>query len=81
MRYGMLGRVTGTDSLAGLLSTLQAVVSRRHQPIGQDRKGLPAWLTDSAPHPDAGALVIMALAKSPSMADDRIVMANRTAPR
>jgi hypothetical protein len=81
MRCCTLGRLTGSDPLAGLLSTPQAVVSERHQPIRQYREGLPAWLTDSAPHPDGGALVIMALAKPPSMADDRIVMANRTAPR
>jgi hypothetical protein len=81
MRCCTLGTLAGSDPLAGLLSTLQAVVSERQQPIRQYRKGLPAWLTDSAPHPDAGALVIMALAKSPSMADDRMGMTNRTAPR
>jgi hypothetical protein len=76
-----LGRLTGSDPLAGLLSILQAVVSERHQPIRQYREGLPTWLTDSAPHPDAGALAIMALTKSPSMTDDRVVVTNRTAPR
>jgi len=53
----------------------------RRQPIRQDREGLPARLTDSAPHPQAGAPVIVALTKSPAVADDGVVLANRTAPR
>jgi hypothetical protein len=81
MRCCTLGRLTGSDPLAGLLSTPQAVVSERHQPIRQYREGLLAWFTDSAPYPDGSVLVVMALTKSPSMADDRVVMANRTAPR
>ena len=77
----LLHRVTGTDPLPGQLPTPQSVVPGRRQLIRQDREGLAARLTDSAPHPDAGAPVIVALTKSPAVADDRIVMANRTAPR
>ena len=53
-------RIAGGDPLTGLLSAVQAVVPGRRQPIGQDREGLPARLTDSAPHPDAFVLVIVA---------------------
>jgi hypothetical protein len=38
-------------------------------------------MTDSTPHPDVFVPVIMGLAESPSMADDRVVVANRTLPR
>ena len=68
------------DPLAGLPSTLQGVVPRRRQPIWQDREGLLARLTDSAPHPHAGVPIIVALTKSPSVADDGVVLANRTSP-
>jgi hypothetical protein len=77
----LLGRVTGTDPLTGLLAATQAVVPGRRQPIRQDRESLPARLTDSAPHPHADAPVIVALTKSPSVADDRVAMANGTSPR
>ena len=55
--------------------------AERRQPIGQDREGLPARLTDSAPHPDAFVPVIVGLPESPSVADDRVVAAKRTSPR
>ena len=80
MRCGLLGRVAGTDPLTGLLSAPQAVVPERRQPIRQNRVGLLAWVTDSAPHPDAGTPVIVGLAKSPPVPDDRVAMANRTTP-
>jgi hypothetical protein len=38
-------------------------------------------MTDSAPHPNAIVPVIVGLAEPPSMADDRVVPANRTLPR
>ena len=38
-------------------------------------------VADSAPHPDAFVLVIMALTESPSVADDRVVAADGTSPR
>ena len=37
--------------------------------------------TDSASHPNAFVAVIVGLAEPPSMADDRVVAANRTSPR
>ena len=51
------------------------------EPIGEDREGLVARLTDSASYPEAFVLVIMALAESPSVADDRVVPTDRTSPR
>jgi hypothetical protein len=81
VRCCLLGRITGGDPLAGLLSTPQAVVSRRYQPMGQDREGLLARQTDSAPHPDAIAPIIVALTESPAMPDDGVVTAKRTSPR
>jgi hypothetical protein len=77
----LLGSITGGDALARLLSTTKAVVAGWHQPIGQNREGLPARLTDSAPDPDAFVLVIVALTEPPSVADDRVVAANGTSPR
>jgi len=38
-------------------------------------------VTDPAPYPDASTLVIVSLAKSPAVTDDRVVVANRALPR
>ena len=38
-------------------------------------------MTDPASHPDAFVVVIVGLAGTLSMADDRVVAANRTPPR
>ncbi len=38
-------------------------------------------MTDSASHPDAFVPVVVGLSGTPSMADDRVVPANRTSPR
>ena len=81
MRRCLLNGIAGGDALTGLLPATQAEMRRRRQPIGQDREGLPARLTDSAPHPDAFVPVIVGLAEPPSMADDRVVAAERTPPR
>ena len=81
MRCCLLDRIASGDPLAGLLSAPQAVVSRRRQPIGQDREGLSTRQTDSAPHPDATVPVIVALTESPAVPDDCVVTANRTSPR
>jgi len=70
--------MTSRDPLAELLATVQAVTPRRCQPIGQDRIGLLARLTDSAPHPDVRAIVIVALTEALSVADDRVAVADRT---
>jgi hypothetical protein len=81
VRYCLFGRVTGADPLTGLLSTMQAVVPGRRQPIRQDREGLAARVTDSPPHPDACVPIVVALTESPAVTDDRVVTANGTSPR
>ena len=77
----MLGGITGGDVLTSLLPAVEAVMAGWRQPIGQDREGLPARLTDSAPHPDPFVLAVVALTQSPSVADDRVIPANGTSPR
>ena len=81
VRCCLFGRIAGSDMFTGLASATQAIVPRRRQPIGQDRERLPARPTDSAPHPHAGTPVIVTLTQPPSVADDRVVLANRTTPR
>jgi len=81
VRCCLFGRIADADPLTGLVSATQAIVPRRRQPIWQDREGLLARPTDSAPHPNACAPIIVALTKAPSVADDGVVLANRTAPR
>ena len=49
--------------------------------MGQDRKRLSAWMTDSAPHQHPLMLIVVGLAEPPSMADDRVVPADRALPR
>jgi hypothetical protein len=73
--------IAGRDVFAGLLPATQAERGRRDQPIGQDRERLSAGVTDPAPYPDASPLVIVSLAKSPAVTDDRVVVANRALPR
>src|SRR6202011_5467727 len=75
VRCCLFGRIADADPLTGLVSATQAIVPRRRQPIWQDREGLLARPTDSAPHPNACAPIIVALTKAPAVADDRIVMA------
>jgi len=81
MRRCLLNGITCGDALTGLLSAMQTERRRRSEPIGQDGEGLVARMTDSAAHPNVFVLVIVGLAEPPSMADDRVVAANRTAPR
>jgi hypothetical protein len=38
-------------------------------------------MTDSTTHPNAFMAIVVGLAEPPSMADDRVVVANRTTPR
>ena len=80
MRRRLLGSIAGGDPFARLLPAVKAVVAGWRQPIRQNGEGLPARLTDSAPHPDAFVLVVVALASAPSMADDGVVKANGTSP-
>jgi len=81
VRRGLLGRITGGDVLTGLLPAVKAVVAGWRQPIGQDGKGLPAWLTDCAPYPNAFVLVVVSMAEPSSVANDRVLLANGTSPR
>jgi hypothetical protein len=81
VRRCLLNGSAGGDVLTGLLPATQAERRRRHEPIGQDREGLPARITNPASHPNAFVPVIVGLAKSPSVADDRGAPANRTLPR
>src|SRR5260370_21021674 len=71
----------GGDVLTSLLPAMQAEGRRRHQPIGQDRKRLPAAMTDSTSHPDAFVTVIVGAAESPPVTNDRVLPANRAPPR
>ena len=76
------GAACSTESPAAMRSQAccrqrSAEVRRRRQPIGQDREGLPARLTDSTPHPDRFVLIVVALAESPSVADDRVASGRR----
>jgi hypothetical protein len=81
VRRCLLGGITGADSLTRLLATVQSVVPVWRKPIGQDREGLRARMTDSATHPAALALVVVPVTESPSMTDDRVFLANWTSPR
>ncbi len=81
MRGGLLGGVTVGDVPACLLSATQAVRRYRCKPIGQDREGLPAWLTDSPADPDALSVLIVGGTEPSPMADDRVPPAHRTTPR
>ena len=81
VRCRLLGRITGGEVLTGLLPAVKTVVARWRQPIGQDGKGLPARLTDSAPHPDTYVAVIVSMAEPSSVANDRIIPAYGTSPR
>jgi hypothetical protein len=76
----LLDRIAGGDPLTSLMPAVKAVMPAWSQPIGQNREGLPARLTDSAPHPDTFVPVIVALASAPSMANDRVVVAHWTSP-
>jgi hypothetical protein len=77
----LLGRITGGDPLARLLPAVKAEVPGWSKPVGQNRKRLPARLTETAANPDACVLVIVTLASAPSMANDRVVVTNWTASR
>jgi hypothetical protein len=69
VRRCLLHGITCGDALTGLLSALQAERSGRREPIGQDREGLPAGMTDPAPPPSVFVLVMIVW-----------VVANRTSP-
>jgi hypothetical protein len=73
--------VAGHDSLAGLLPARHAEMSRRRQPVRQDGEGFPARPANPAPHPDALVSVVVGLAEPPTVASDRVVLADRAQPR
>ena len=81
MRRRLLNGVPFGEALTGLLAATQAEMPRRHQPIGQDREGLATRVADSASHPNAFVPVVVSLTGTPSMANDRVVLADRTSPR
>jgi len=60
---------------------MQAEVPGRCQPVGQDGEGRFAWPANSASHPEDAMLIIVALAESSSVTDDRVVVTDRTSPR
>lgn len=81
MRRGLLDRIAGGNPLTSLMPTVKAVMRAWSQPLRQNREALPARHTDSTPHPDTFVLAIMTLASAPSMANDRVTVANWTPPR
>jgi hypothetical protein len=81
MRRRLFNGIACGDALTSLLSTAQGERRRRSEPIGQDREGLAAGMADSAPHPNAIMAFVVGLAKPLSMADDRVLAANRTSSR
>ena len=64
----------------GLLSATEAEMPGRCQPVRQDSKRLLARSTNAATHPDACVSVVVRLPESPSVADDRVVAAQRAQP-
>ena len=81
MRCCLLGRIASGDPLTRLLAATKAEMPRRSQPVRQDSERLPARSADPAADPDALVLVIVRLPESPSVADDRFVVAQRAQPR
>jgi hypothetical protein len=81
VRRCLLNGISCRDLLTGLSSATHAEMSGRRQPIWQDGESPATRTTDPAAHPDTIVLVIVSLAEPPSMADDRLVLANRTVPR
>lgn len=75
MRCRLLGSITGADSLACLLPTIQCEMTGRGQPFRQYCEGLPAWAADAAADPDALVISIVRLPQSPPVTDDRVAMA------
>jgi hypothetical protein len=81
VRYCLLGSITGADSPACLLAAPQGKMREWNQPFRQDGEGLPAWMADPAADPDALVPVIVRLPESPSVAKDRLALAERAHPR
>lgn len=67
----LLGRVAACQAFTGLLTTTQAVVPRRRQPVRQHRECLPTLPANSASNPNPFVTVIVRLPKTLAMTDDR----------
>jgi hypothetical protein len=80
MRSCSFNGITRGDAFTGLLSAMQAERCRRRERIGQNGESLPARRTDSAPHPNAFGPLIVHMTEPLSMADDRMILENRTLP-
>jgi hypothetical protein len=76
----LLHRIATGYPFTSLFTATQTEVSRRRQPSGQNREGPVAWLAESTPNPKAFLPVIVRLAEPPTVADDCLVLANRTPP-
>jgi len=81
VRRCLLNGSSGGDVLTSLLPATQAERRRGNEPIGQDRESLSARITNRASYPDAFVPVIVTLAESSSVPDDRVAKAKRTLPR
>jgi hypothetical protein len=77
----LLSSVAGDDPFAGLLPARKAEMSRRRQPVRQNRKSLPARPADPAPYPHALVLVVVRVAEPPAVANDREILAKRAQSR
>jgi hypothetical protein len=77
----LFSSVTAGDALAGLLPASYGEMPGGGQPVGQDGEGRPARPTDPTPNPDAIMLVVVGLAESPTVANDRVGLAERAQPR
>src|SRR5271163_4448929 len=80
VRRCLLHGISCGDALTSLLPAMQAERRRRSEPIGQDGEGLVARMTDSTSHPNVFVMFVVGLAVTPSVADDRVLAANRTSP-
>jgi hypothetical protein len=77
----LFSSIAGDDPFASLLPAGHAEMSGGRQPVRQDSKGLPARPTNPTPHPDAIVSIVVGLAESPAVANNRLVVAKRAQPR
>jgi hypothetical protein len=81
VRHRLLGRITGDDPFAGLLSTTQAEMPKRNEPVGQNCECLLASSTNPPPNLHMLVTVIVRLPKPPAVTDDRRGLTNWAPPR
>src|SRR4029453_439139 len=81
VRSRLLNTLPCGDAVTRLLSAMQAEMTRRHQPIGEDREGVAARMTAPASHPDPVVPQVVCLLAPPAMPDDGIAAAHRTTSR